>query len=60
LTTAGRTLIERAFARHADDMERAASVLNARERAALLELLRKLGKAAEERDQNDSPNTANE
>jgi MarR family 2-MHQ and catechol resistance regulon transcriptional repressor len=60
LTPAGRTLIERAFAHHADDMERAASVLNSRERATLLELLRKLGKAAEERDQNGSPDTANE
>ena len=44
LTPAGRRLIEKAFARHAADMERAASVLTAPERAALVGLLKKLGK----------------
>jgi MarR family 2-MHQ and catechol resistance regulon transcriptional repressor len=44
LTPAGRRLIQQAFARHAADMERAASVLTAAERAALVGLLKKLGK----------------
>jgi MarR family transcriptional regulator, 2-MHQ and catechol-resistance regulon repressor len=41
LTAAGRRLITTAFARHAADMERAFEVLNERERAALIRLLKK-------------------
>ena len=44
LTPAGRSLIRKAFARHAADMERAASSLTAAERTALVALLKKLGK----------------
>jgi MarR family 2-MHQ and catechol resistance regulon transcriptional repressor len=45
LTEQGREVIEAAFDRHARDMEAAAGVLSTPERAKLLELLRKLGKA---------------
>jgi MarR family 2-MHQ and catechol resistance regulon transcriptional repressor len=44
LTPAGRGLIEKAFAAHAADMEDAVSSLSARERAALIASLKKLGK----------------
>jgi MarR family transcriptional regulator, 2-MHQ and catechol-resistance regulon repressor len=44
LTPAGRGLIEKAFAAHAADMEDAVSPLSARERAALIASLKKLGK----------------
>lgn len=47
LTPRGRRLIEPAFARHAADLEEAASVLSREERATLVALLRKLGTAAE-------------
>lgn len=47
LTDAGRGLIEPAFARHEQDLERIASVLTAAERITLVNLLRKLGTSAE-------------
>ena len=47
LTPKGRQLIGPAFARHEDDLEKVVSVLTHEERATLVELLRKLGKAAE-------------
>lgn len=48
LTGKGRQLIQRAFAEHAAVMEQVVSVLTASERATLVDLLRKLGRAAEE------------
>lgn len=45
LTPAGRKLIEKAFAAHAADMERAAAVLDGTERSMLVTLLKKLGRA---------------
>ncbi len=47
LTTGGRQLIGKMFARHAHAMERAVGGLTAKERTALLDLLRKLGRGAE-------------
>ena len=47
LTARGRDVIEPAFAWHAADLEELVSVLAPDERAALVALLRKLGKAAE-------------
>ncbi len=44
LTPAGRRLIQRAFANHAADMEKAVGGLAAGERSALVGLLKKLGK----------------
>jgi MarR family 2-MHQ and catechol resistance regulon transcriptional repressor len=49
LTGEGRKLIRRLFAIHERDMERAVSVLDAREREELSGLLRKLGRGAEEK-----------
>ncbi len=46
LTAAGRRQIEKAFARHAADMERATRVLSPAERSTLVALLKKLGIAA--------------
>ncbi len=48
LTARGRKLIEQAFATHQGDMEAAAAALSGPERVALVELLKKLGKAAAE------------
>ena len=48
LTAAGRKLIECAFARHAEAMERAASGVTGRERDELIRLLKKVGLKAEE------------
>jgi MarR family 2-MHQ and catechol resistance regulon transcriptional repressor len=48
LTARGRKLIEPALAAHAADLETVVSVLNRQERATLVELLRKLGKGAED------------
>ena len=45
LTPAGRSLIARAFERHAEDMETIARRLSVEERGDLLDLLKKLGKA---------------
>jgi MarR family 2-MHQ and catechol resistance regulon transcriptional repressor len=47
LTAAGRRVIKPAFARHEEDVEEVVSVLKPRERAALVALLRKLGRHAE-------------
>lgn len=47
LTRRGRRLIQKAYADHAADMERLAEVLDSCERAALIGLLKKLGRAAE-------------
>jgi MarR family 2-MHQ and catechol resistance regulon transcriptional repressor len=47
LTPAGRRLIKPAFARHEEDLEGVVEVLTPKERAALVTLLRKLGKSAE-------------
>lgn len=43
LTAAGQSLIERAFAQHALDMEETMTVLKPRERRELVRLLKKLG-----------------
>jgi MarR family transcriptional regulator, 2-MHQ and catechol-resistance regulon repressor len=48
LTTAGRRLIERAFAQHRTEMEEALANFATDERRALLPLLRRLGRIAEE------------
>jgi MarR family 2-MHQ and catechol resistance regulon transcriptional repressor len=50
LTTAGRRLIERAFAQHRLEMEEALEGFSIDERKALLPLLRRLGRVAEESD----------
>ena len=47
LTPAGKARITKEFARHKDAMDRAAQGLSKAERATLIELLKKLGKAAE-------------
>jgi MarR family 2-MHQ and catechol resistance regulon transcriptional repressor len=57
LTSAGRSLIETAFERHARDMESAARSLSGPERAQLLNLLRKLGKGESHNDSDDSKDT---
>lgn len=44
LTAAGRRLIQKAFQRHAGDMEAVAAPLSQDDRARLAEMLRKLGK----------------
>ena len=49
LTPKGRSLIARVFEQHAAVMEEAVSGLSNEERTTLLELLKKLGKSAEER-----------
>jgi MarR family transcriptional regulator, 2-MHQ and catechol-resistance regulon repressor len=49
LTRAGRNLIQKAFRRHASDMERALAILSAADRAGLVRLLKKAGLSAEER-----------
>jgi MarR family transcriptional regulator, 2-MHQ and catechol-resistance regulon repressor len=43
LTGAGRRLIERAFQKHANDMEETMAVLKTTERAELVRLLKKVG-----------------
>jgi MarR family 2-MHQ and catechol resistance regulon transcriptional repressor len=43
LTEAGRRLIERAFQKHANDMEETMAVLKTNERAELVRLLKKVG-----------------
>jgi MarR family transcriptional regulator, 2-MHQ and catechol-resistance regulon repressor len=48
LTSKGRDLISKAFARHAAAMEKA-TTLSKEERIALLELLKKLGKGAQQK-----------
>ena len=47
LTAPGRKLIERAFANHAEAMERAASGVNGEQRAELIRMLKQLGVKAE-------------
>lgn len=46
LTPAGRALITREFQRHRKDMEKVAGALSDKERAQLLQLLRKIGLSA--------------
>jgi MarR family 2-MHQ and catechol resistance regulon transcriptional repressor len=46
LTPAGRRLIVRAFARHAETLDQVASVLTPTERGELVRLLKKLGRHA--------------
>ena len=48
LTGAGRKLIRKLFAEHEQAMEKAVSALPPKEQALLIELLRKLGRSAEE------------
>ena len=50
LTAAGRRLIEKAFVRHAADIERAVQVLSRTERATLIALLKKLGTSVVEEE----------
>jgi MarR family 2-MHQ and catechol resistance regulon transcriptional repressor len=45
LTPAGRAMIQKAFAAHAADMERAVAVLTGEERAVLIGLLKRLGRS---------------
>lgn len=47
LTPKGRTLITKAFAKHAKSLERACEALDKAERATLVRLLKKLGKHAQ-------------
>jgi MarR family transcriptional regulator, 2-MHQ and catechol-resistance regulon repressor len=49
LTARGRQVIRAAFAEHEQALERATSALTAGERAAAIQLLRKLGQSAEQR-----------
>lgn len=59
LTGEGRKLIKRAYAVHAQDMERLASELSAGERATLIRLLKKIGyKAAGESKRGAKEHTA--
>ena len=48
LTAAGRKLIEKAFREHASVMEDIGKSLSTEERGVLIELLKRLGKVAEE------------
>jgi DNA-binding MarR family transcriptional regulator len=48
LTAAGKTLIEKAFREHALAMENVGKSLSREERGTLIELLKRLGKGAEE------------
>jgi DNA-binding MarR family transcriptional regulator len=48
LTAAGKTLIEKAFREHALAMENVGKSLSSEERGTLIELLKRLGKGAEE------------
>lgn len=48
LTAKGRRLIEKAYAQHKVDMERAVAGLSSEERRELVNLLKKLGKTSEE------------
>jgi len=48
LTAAGKKLIEKAFREHASVMEDVGKSLSTEERGALIELLKRLGKGAEE------------
>jgi MarR family transcriptional regulator, 2-MHQ and catechol-resistance regulon repressor len=48
LTVKGRRLIEKAYAQHSVEMEKAMMVLSREERAALVDLLKRLGKGKEE------------
>ena len=52
LTAQGRSLISQVFQRHADAMEKAVERLSEEERAALIGLLKKMGKHAEEQNQS--------
>jgi MarR family 2-MHQ and catechol resistance regulon transcriptional repressor len=54
LTKAGRKLITPAFERHAKDLETITSVLSAKDRAALIALLKKLGKDAEQQGRTET------
>jgi len=56
LTEKGRNLIERAFQKHAQDMQQTMAVLRSGERAELVRLLKKVGMwAAARLDENRSP-----
>jgi MarR family 2-MHQ and catechol resistance regulon transcriptional repressor len=55
LTPAGEALITRVFAGHAHAMERAMCGLSTAERAALTDLLKRLGTAAEEQLTKEAP-----
>jgi MarR family 2-MHQ and catechol resistance regulon transcriptional repressor len=57
LTGAGKKLIEKAFQEHASVMEDIGKSLSAEERAVLIELLKRLGKSAEELLRRTSSNT---
>jgi MarR family transcriptional regulator, 2-MHQ and catechol-resistance regulon repressor len=48
LTAKGRRLIEKAYAQHSINMEKAMAVLSREERAGLIDLLKRLGKGTEE------------
>jgi MarR family transcriptional regulator, 2-MHQ and catechol-resistance regulon repressor len=55
LTAAGKKLIDKAFREHASVMEDIGKSLSAEERAVLIELLKRLGKHAEELMPQRSP-----
>jgi MarR family transcriptional regulator, 2-MHQ and catechol-resistance regulon repressor len=48
LTVKGRRLMEKAYAQHSIEMEKAMAVLSREDRAVLVELLKRLGKGEEE------------
>jgi MarR family transcriptional regulator, 2-MHQ and catechol-resistance regulon repressor len=50
LTAKGRRLIEKAYAQHSINMEKAMSVLSREDRAELIELLKRLGKGTADSD----------
>ena len=57
LTPSGRNTIRKAFAEHKQAMEQAASCLDADQRAALIDLLRRLGQDAQRQLANDRKDT---
>jgi MarR family 2-MHQ and catechol resistance regulon transcriptional repressor len=57
LTTAGRKVIRKAFAEHKLAMEQAASTLDTKDRATLIDLLRRLGQDAQQQLAKDRKDT---
>ena len=58
LTGAGDVLIQKLFAQHAADMERAVAVLSKSEAQTLTDLLRKLGRGAEGKKNENAKRSA--
>ena len=55
LTEIGRVVIKKAYEKHATKLEQVAAVLNQSERQELIELLKKIGRHAEQVQIDDSP-----